>query len=127
MKPMTRLDPWRRPSHEYRPGRFRVVSGQTLTTSPSEIRSSTSLPSDVRSGASSVVGEGSSVASIPGCQGPEEPKAKVWTFDPSASATDAPPEPSSTMYTIWDPSGDQNGFPPPSITIVKFEPSGAKV
>ena len=59
----------------------------------------------------------------PGCQGPEPPKPKVRTLEPSALAMDKPDSP----YAICDPSGDQCAPDSPVITSVKSEPSGAKV
>src|SRR5688572_13857793 len=76
---------------------------------------------DVRSSTSS--------SGVPGCQGPEAPKPNSRTSEPSALAIARPGRGPSygRKYAIWEPSGDQKAFIPPSITFVKSEPSGAKV
>jgi hypothetical protein len=83
-------------------------------------------------------------ADAAGCHGPEAANPNARTLEPSASAIARPAglnRASGSNCThvkvgssshwivnaIWDPSGDQYGELPPTITFVKSEPSGAKV
>src|SRR5688500_2954529 len=75
------------------------------------------------------VGSSTSSSGVPGCQGPEAPRPNSRTSEPSALAIARPGRGPSygRKYAIWEPSGDQKAFIPPSITFVKSEPSGANV